>query len=516
MGKGKSQLKAGMILSYINMIVGNLIPLFYTPVMLSLLGQSEYGLYKLASSAASYLSLASFGIGAAVSRYIIKAGVEQGKEAEENMFGLFHIIFQIIALLTLVIGIALAFGIQIFYSDSLTAQELFRMRILIIILTVNTAVGFSYTSYSTVVSSHEKFVFLQGVNIISTCAAPCLNLVVLFLGYKSIGMTVSSLALTVLVRILYVFYVRRKLDLRPRYANMPTHLIKEILRFSFWVFIANIVSQLYNATDTMIIGAVPALATVGVAVYNVGATFNNIVFSLANATSGVFTPRANRLVFEGASPEEQTDLVIRIGRLQCLVITLVCSGFVAFGRPFIVWYVGEEYLEAYWVAVLMMIPSCVPLVQSVALSITQAKNMHRFRSLVYLFIAILNVAGTYLMVTNFGIIGAAAVTGAANIIGQGFIMNWYYWKRVKINIPRFWKEILKIVWIPALMCIAALLLGKIIDYYKTANLFAGICVYTAVYCILVWKLSMNRYEKDTILKMLKNAASKIRNIFARS
>ena len=65
------QIKLGMILSYINLGIGNLIPFFYTPIMLELLGQSEYGLYKIAGSTTSYLSLMAFGIGSAVSRFII-------------------------------------------------------------------------------------------------------------------------------------------------------------------------------------------------------------------------------------------------------------------------------------------------------------------------------------------------------------------------------------------------------------------------------------------------------------
>lgn|GEM_PF-4878082 len=34
MDKNKSQLKTGVILNYINLLLGNLIPVFYTPVML--------------------------------------------------------------------------------------------------------------------------------------------------------------------------------------------------------------------------------------------------------------------------------------------------------------------------------------------------------------------------------------------------------------------------------------------------------------------------------------------------
>lgn len=498
MKQEKSQVKVGIVLSYVNMIIGNLIPLFYTPIMLSLLGQSEYGLYKLASSVSSYLSLLAFGIGGAITRYLIKAKIEGGKETEENMFGMFNLIFQIIAVITVLVGAIIVCNLGLFYSKSLTNTELAEMKVLVAILVINTAISFSASSYNAVVTSHERFVFLQIINILSTIVAPITNLIVLYLGFASVGMVTASLALNVIIRILYILYVRKTLKLRPRYNKLPIYALKELLIFSFWIFVANIVSQLYNSTDTVIIGAIPALATIGVAVYNVGAVFNSMVFSLAQAVPTLYAPRVNKMVFSGASNGELTNLVIRVGRYQCYLVTLVCSGFVAFGRFFINWYVGDSYTEAYWVAVVMMIPSCIPLVQSVANCITQAKNMHRFRSITYLFIAILNVVGTYVLVHTHGIIGAAVMTGAANIIGQGIIMNWYYWKRVGLDIPRFWKNILQIEWFPFCMCIVTIIISRVINFYNPIIMFAGIAVYTALYCMSMWMFTFNEDEKDLV------------------
>lgn len=503
-----NQLKIGMLLSYANTLIGNLIPLFYTPIMLELLGQSEYGLYKLAASAASYLSLISFGIGMAVSRYLIKERVEKGVEAERRLFGLFDLIFQIIAVVTCIAGCVIALNLHHFYEQSLTAYELHRMKILVIILSVNTAIGFSTFAYTALVTSREKFIVLQAINVLTTCVTPLANLVALYMGFASVGLTFSTLLISVIVRILYLLYVHKGLKIRPCYRNMPIKLLREILVFSFWIFLGNVVAQLYNATDTMIIGAIPTLATVGVAVYNVGGVFNHMIFSLAQAVSFLFAPHANKLVFSGAGNEELTDFAIRIGRYQCLVIALACSGFIAFGKAFITWYVGAEYLDAYWVALLMMIPSCIPLVQSVALNIMQAENKHQFRSIVYLIIAVINVVGTYLAVQSHGIIGAAFVTGAATVLGQGMLMNWYYWKRIGLNIPRFWKNILPILWIPALLCGITLFLGTYIDFTNIIAFFCGVAVYTAVYCILLWLFVLQPGEKAQIQQSITRKLAK--------
>lgn len=510
MKQEKNQLKIGIMLNYINLGVGNLIPIFYTPIMLALLGKNEYGLYKLSSNVTSYLSLISLGIGSAVTRYLIKAYTEKGREEEERYLGLFMIIFQIIAIIAFILGIAILMNLDVWYGNSLTQTELYRMKILVFLMTCNMTLNFSQTPYLSVVTAHEKFIFLQCINIFTTCLGPALNIIVLFLGYASIGMAMSTLAIGIICRIVYCGYVKYSMRIRARYRNLPFGSLKEILFFSFWIFIANVVGQLYNATDTVMIGAVPALSTVGVAVFNVGNTFNNIVFSLTTGISNLLIPKANKMVFGSASNRELTDLSIKVGRLQCYIIALVVTGFIAFGRPFIYFYAGEGYSDAYWVAILLMVPNMIPLVQSMCLSIIVAQNRHRFRSLVYLGIAIVNVIGTWFLMKVMGIIGAAFMTGLALILGQGIVMNWYYHKKTGLDMIRFWKELGKVFFYPCLMCVITLICAIWIDFYNTLALIVGIIMYTAIYLVIQWVCVMNSYEKSLCREPLNAFIARIK------
>jgi len=503
MKQENGQLRAGIILNYINMGLGNLIPIFYTPIMLSLLGQSEYGLYKLASSMTSYLSLISMGLGSAITRYLIKAREEEGKEAEERMLGLFSVIFYMIAAAALVIGIALTMNLHRWYGNSLTATEMSRMKILVFLMVINMALSFSQAPYLSVVTAHENFLFSQCMNILSTCVVPLLNLLVLYVGAASVGMASVSLGMSVVSREIYLVYVRKYMRIKPCYHGLPSHMIKDILGFSFWIFVSNVVGQLYNATDTVMIGMIPALATTGVAVYNVGGTFNQIMFSVTIGVSSLLSPKTNRMVFQGTSNAELTDLAVRVGRIQGYIMVLIISGFIAFGQPFIYFYAGAEYAEAYWVAVLMMIPNMIPLVQSVCLNVVVAQNKHRFRALMYLGIAVLNVIGTWFLMQYMGIVGAALMTGGALIFGQGFVMNWYYHNKTGLDMIRFWKQLGPIYFVPFTMSIAAWMISKYINFYNVFALLTGIFVYTVVYCILNWLFVMNRYEKQLIQRTLK-------------
>ncbi len=503
MEKSKSQIKIGAFLGYVNIIIGNLIPFFYTPIMLKILGEDQHGLYKLANSAASYLSLAAFGIGTAVTRYLIKAKTEEGKEAEERMFGLFNILFGIVSAITLVAGTALALSLGLFYSN-LGEENLARLKILVFIITLNTAVGFSSSSYNAAISSHERFLFIQIINLMLTCVSPIANLAMLYMGYASIGMTISTLIVNTIARFMCVIYVRKVLHLKPRYKNLPTEHIKEIFAFSAWIFVGTVVNQLYSATDTMIIGAIPELGTAAVSVYSVGTVFSHIVSSLAQTIQNLLTPKANKMVFSKASDEELSNFVIRSGRLQAILVSLVCSGFVAFGQPFVQLYAGEGYSEAYNVAVLIMIPGCIALVQSVALSIMTAKNQHKYRSLVYLFIAVVNVVGTYFAVQFLGITGAALVTGISYIIGPGFLLNRFYSKKMNLNVKRFWLNMLQIFFIPTIMSVCTLFIGKkFVDFYSWKNMFAGIGVYTVVFAASMWAFVLNEEEKALVTGILK-------------
>ncbi len=498
-----SQLKKGVILNYINLALSSLVPLLYTPVMLSLLGQNEYGLYKLSGSITSYLSLISLGLGAAITRYLIKFRIESGKEAEEKILGLFVAIFRTIALITVIVGSVLALNVGTWFSASLSIDDLSTMKVLVLVLACNTAVNFLSAPYISVVNSHERFVFLQSLNIFATCIAPILNLVALFMGYASIGLAVSSLVATLLFQIIYVFYVKNKMQIKAKFSRPPKELLKEILSFSFWIFISSVVLQLYGATNTIMIGYMPALATVGVAIYTVGEIFNSIIGTLNSGISSLLIPKANKMVFGNASSEELTDTTIRMGRIQCLIIALFIFGFIAFGQPFIHFYAGDEYVLSYWIAVICMVPNFVPLVQSFCLNIIIAKNKNRFRAFVYLFVAILNVFGSYFLLQLYGVMGAAIMLSFSSILGNGIIMNWYYKKKMCINIFKFWKEICKLLVFPIGLCLGVFLMYNFLNFYDVKILIGGIIGFTILYIIGCWFLEMNEDEKQLIKNIFK-------------
>lgn len=504
----KNNLRIGIVLNYLNMGLGSLIPLIYTPIMLSLLGQSEYGLYKLSSSITSYLGLLSMGLGAAVNRYLIKSRVCGGQDAEENMFGLFILIFRGIAILTLICGALLVFNLGRWYANSLSTTEIHRMIILTLLMIANTSLSFSVAPYISIVTAREEYLFHQSINIISTIGMPIANLIALVCGYASIGMATSSLLVNIIIRIAYLIYVNNTLNVHAQYRNLPLKALPEIITFSLWIFIGNIVDQLNNATDILMIGSRPELATVGVAVYSVGSVISGMAVSITAGISAILMPRTTKLVFEKTSFRELTNFAIKIGRIQVYLISTICACFFLFGQPFLYYYVGNEYSASYWVALFVLVPLSIPLAQSVCINILVAKNQHKYRSMTLLLIAIINVVGTWIILPHWGILGAALMTGGSLIIGNGVIMNIVYAKKRIINLHYFWKEILKCYLVPIIISILGYFLLSFIDLYNITTLVFSFVLFICTIFLLQFKLVFNEYEKSLIWSLLNKRNSR--------
>lgn len=495
--KKLSQIKAGALLSYINLGISNFIPIIYTPIMLKLLGQSEYGLFNLANSVVGYLGLLNFGLGSTIIRYIIKYRNEGEYEKEKQVINGVFLLYLLIALLVVVGGGVLAFLAPAIFGNSLTLEELNKIKVLIGIMAFNTALSFPSSVFFSIIISYERFIFSKVLDIISTVLTPILRITLLFIGYKSISMTIASTIVFFFVFVARIVYCYKKLGTSIKIFQSKRELIRDLMDFSFFVFLDSLVDMLFWATDKVLIGAM--IGTLAVAVYNIGNVFITIIMSLSIGINSVLVPRINNMVSGGQTDfKGLSKLFIRIGRLQWHLLILVATGFFIFGESFIVFFAGNGYEEAYYIALITMIPLMIPLSQNTGMSILVAMNKHRFRAVLYFIIAVINVISTVIILPYYGIIGAAMCTAVSYVIGNICVINLYYSREIKLDIKGYWKNILSISIIPLVL----MTVGRCIlfDYSYTGflQMLVYIALYSLVFLILQYLISMNTYEKNLI------------------
>lgn len=492
--KGINQLKAGVILSYIAMFAQNIISVIYTPIMLRLLGQSEYGLYNLVYSVVSYLGLLSFGFGSAFMRYYSKYKVKNDEDGICRINGMFMTIFLGISLITLVVGSVLVLNVQSIFKEGLSVEEINTARILIMLMVINISISFPASVFDSNITANEKYIFQRVVTLVKSILNPFLALPLLLLGYKSISLVIVTTILTIGSLMINMWYCFKKLKVKFIFKNFDFSLMKEMWIFSFYIFLNMIVDQINWSVDKFLLGMFKG--TVGVAIYSLGAQINTYYLSFSTSVSSVFIPKVHRIVSESNDNNMLTDIFTKVGRIQFIILSFILTGFIFFGKYFINIWAGEMYDTAYYIALILIIPVTIPLIQNLGIEIQRAKNLHKFRSVLYLFIAIANIFISIPLCKMFGGIGAAIGTSLSLIIGNGIIINIYYHKKVGLNIKYFWKEIFKFV--PGL--IIPIIFGLTIKYFIGINnifTFIGLgIIYVIVFILSAWFIGMNDYERN--------------------
>ncbi len=492
-----SQKKAGVILSYIIEVVKVLTNLLYTPIMLRLLGRSEYGLYQLVHSVVAYLGLLSFGFGAAYMRYYSRIRATNDEEELARLNGMFLTIFGIIAVVCLFCGSAMVIHAEDIFSTGLTADEISKAKVLMALMVFNLAITFPSIVFNNFITAHEEFIFQKVRVLLQTLFNPFLTLPLLLMGYGSVGMVLVTTSLTIAVFISNLIFCFKKLKVRFLFKGFRWDLFREMFAFTFFIFLNKIIDQINWSVDKFLLGRM--IGTSAVAVYGVGSVLNNLYIQLSKSISHVFVPQINRIVAEGQGDRKLTMLVTRVGRMQFLVLALIMTGIIFFGQSFIILWAGKGYANAYFVTLLIIIPETVPLIQNLGIEVQRAKNMHRARSVVYFFMAIANIFISIHLIKYAGEIGAAFGTAISLLIANICFMNWYYHKKIHLNMFFFWKSIFSLckgLVIPVIFGIVVLVFA---DTRGAVKLVLLGLLYSVIYMISMWLFGMNQNEKDQII-----------------
>jgi O-antigen/teichoic acid export membrane protein len=491
-----NQLRVGAALSYFNLVAQNLLNLAFTPLMLRSLGQEGYGLYALIGAFVAYMGVLDFGLGNAIVRYVAKFRAQGDAIAEGALLVMSLRVYGAIAAITLGLGALLLPNLEWFFSETMSPAELSEARVLFSLMTLNLALSFPLGAFQAVVSGHERFVFLRVSALVRVLLRTALLVTLLLLGYRAIAIVILDTSLNVAAGLLSVWYVRFVLRVRRGSYRFEPGFVREIVFYSAFVFVNLIVDQLFWRIGHVVLGA--TVGTASVAVFAIAMQIANYYKQFPLAVSSVFLPRVTAMVVSGASPDELLGVFVRTARIQLVVLLYLLGGFVLYGREFVNLWAGPSYDLAWLVAVIVMVPLTVPLAQTVGLYVLQAKNMHGFRSILYLVIAVANVLASIPLVRRWGVAGAAAGTAGALVIGHVVVMNLYYHHRVRLDVLRFLRQVSAGLVPAALGAMAAGWLLTLIPGHSWPKLVLRAVTFTALYGGAMLWLGLNSYERTLI------------------
>ena len=98
----------------------------------------------------------------------------------------------------------------------------------------------------------------------------------LFLGRKLIAIAITTVIASLCMQLFYMIYAIKKTKIKFAFSKVDTDLTKDVMKFSFYIFLNLIIDFLYSNTDRLILGVVAG--TVSVSIYSIGVYFFRIFY----------------------------------------------------------------------------------------------------------------------------------------------------------------------------------------------------------------------------------------------
>ena len=492
-----NQIKVGAIVSYISIAVNILIGIVYTPWMINSIGKESYGLYILATSVIT-LFMFDFGLGNAVTRFVSKYIVEKRYDKVNDFLGQVVKLYLSIDVVLIIVLTSVYFFIPNIYKE-LSPNEIEQFEVVYSIAAIFSAISFPCIPFDGIITAQEKFVQLKSCELFNKIFIVILMSICLKLGYGLYALVAIN-AISGIITICLKFYIiKRSSNINPNIHYKNKDEFYELASYSSWVTIGALAQRLIFNIAPTILGIVSG--STEIAFFGVAMTFEGYVFTFANALNGLFLPTVTKLVHN--SPELLTSLMIKVGRIQIVIVGLLVTGFIAIGYDFIVLWIGKDYYIVYYCVILLIIPSFFFLPQLVGSNAIYALNKVKKQAQVYTVMGLFNLVVGAFLAFKFGALGFSISVFCAYTI-RTIGLDYIFKRDLHIDMCCFFKESYIAMSPSILMSIFFAFVLMIIDLNSSWwLLIVKALVFCAVYIAIFFVFSLQKDEKRLLLQPLR-------------
>lgn len=494
------EIKNGALLSYFMIFFNIITGLLYTPWMIRTIGKAEYGIYTLAMTFLAYFIM-DFGLGSAVSRFVSKYRVEDNLDKINETLGMIFKIYIGISLIILII-LCVLFGFVEGIFTGLTNEEIQKFKVVYIIAGAYSIFSFPFTPLNGILTSYEKFTAMKFCDLLNKILTVCLMIIVLISGYRLYALVIVNAFVGVLIIFIKLYIIKKETPVKIKWNFWDPSLLKSILSFSVWMTIMGIASRLIITVAPTILGIFSSSESI--AEFSVASTVESYVFMFANALNGLFLPRVTALNCEKDGNTKVLELMIKVGRIQLVIVGVIIIGFAGIGKSFIKIWMGTDYLSSYYTALCLIVPGLVSLTQEIAYTKMIVENKLKYRAILFLVVSLISSVVGCILAPRLGDIGCGIGIFIALVLGHIIGMNILYKKQLHLDIERFFKEChLKMV-VPMFITLG---FGLLIDKFYPSGSYIVLAIEAliilVVYFVFVWLLFLNNQEKEIFRAMCK-------------
>lgn len=406
--------------------------LYLTPLVVHHLGDRSYGFWSLAWSFIGYYGLLDFGISSAVSQYLSIA-LGSKNEVESRLVFNSAIRFQLmIGCMALAVTGALAAATPLLCKNPSDASVFWKV---ILILGVNAALSFPVRVYTGVLEAELRFDIQSVLDFVGLILRTVAIAGTVLAGGGLLSLAFASLLSALPIMILQIVFARRE-STWARIGNFPLDRkrSKAFFSYSIFTFIATTADTLRFQLDPIVISTFIGL--VAVTHYRIASVFARYFIDALLALMRVFQPLLSR--YHGAGDEESVHRVFYFAtKVTICASVFVCAVIIAFGKPFIVRWMGPNYQDAYTSMVALSLAVFLDVCQSPSVGLLYSTFKHQSYTYINLAEGLINLVVSITLARPLGILGVALGTliGAAiiRVIAQPIVVC----KTSNISYPQY-------------------------------------------------------------------------------
>jgi O-antigen/teichoic acid export membrane protein len=503
---------ANVLWSWLGVAVQLLPGFVVTPYMILKLGPVQYGMWSLAFSVIGNYFLADFGFKSAAIRYAAHFRALGETDMITELVNTLLLYFSAVAAALVLLTLFIWQSVDSFFH--IGPQDHGQFAWLVLLTGINVAGGVIGGVFSGCVEGFQRFDISNRLTIISSGFKSVGWFVLLAYGHGLVAMGAWALVTSWGLIVMYGFALQR---LCPSLSYSPRRASKRMFRltaaYGLQTFVAGMAIRTMEQITPVLIGHYRSIADVGY--YSFPLRLLQYGTDAVSRVGIVATPASADL----AARRQLTEVgsLAAFANRYCLILFMPVVLFLGtYGRQLLTVWLRNPEIAAHSAPLLPSMIIGYTLAQAAqfcSASILFGLGAQRGYAIVLLGELALNVAGTFLVLPRYGILGAAVVTSGAMLISRGFVTPWLLCRNLHIS---FGEYLFRILVNPILLSLPfwAALIGMekmgiagrnlfelAIIGLSTATLYLGACYQ---FCIAPeHKLLLRRWVNDLMARSQK-------------
>lgn len=438
-------------------------------------GAAAYGVFSLFLAYYGIFNLigdGGFG-GAAVKR------ISEGRE--QNTY---FTAFLFLRFVLLVVSVASVLALSEYLSaDGNTAMILWLILALIFGVFLGVTVNGTYGDGMVGVS--------QMAGLLNNVVKVLVQVIAVFLGYGAAGLVGGFIA----GMIVGGFFSFR--FLRLRLARFTTAHLKNLLSFSFWIFLASSGATVFSYADTVLVGYFMSSADVGV--YRIAFQFTAAATFTTLALHTTLYPKISRWHADGALDLVTLSLSRAFTYSLLLAVPVAVGGWVLGGRLLYFFY-GAGFAAGAGALAILLLVQVVNVFMYLQTMCLNAIDRPRESFYATGTAAVVNILLDLALIPLFGIEGAAIATLVTMLVNAG-IARYYLAKQIPVRLER--GPLLHILLAAGAMALVVLAYRLIIPLTNVFVVLAAVALGGLVYGLLLLKADSGLHDeiRDLVVQL---------------